>query len=281
MSQRGAPAGAPGGGEGAPPQFDLWYDIGSDIPPRELWEHDPDSVYYFDTAGRLVHEEVMRGAHGRLLDVGSGSGLQLLEYARVGTVRVYGLDMSHLLLRQSHTGLTSAGVDVGLISGAAEHLPFGNGTFERIVCQGSLDHFADPDAFLRESARLLKGEGRLIIALQNFDSASCRISRATYRLRGAAGIARDDPTGAERPYWRIPHNHTFRGNVAVLKRLAGRYLELERMYGVSMFWLLPSWRRLLKRAAPRTADRMLRAADRGARRMPGLADMIISTWRKP
>jgi SAM-dependent methyltransferase len=264
-----------------PPGFDPWYDIGSDIPPRELWEHDPDSVYYFDTAGRLVHEAVMLGAHGRLLDVGSGSGLQMLAYAESGRVQVFGLDMSHVLLRQSHKGLTSAGVDVGLISGAAEHLPFGSGTFERIVCQGSLDHFSDPDGFLRDASRLLKGEGKLIVALQNFDSASCRISRAMWRLRGAAGVARDDPTGAGRPYWRIPENHTFRGNVPVLRRLAGRYLELESMYGVSMFWLLPSWRRLLKRVSPRTADRLLRATDRIARRAPSLADMIISTWRKP
>lgn len=261
-------------------RFDPWYDIGSDIPPRELWEHDPDSVFYFDTAGRMVHAAVMRGAHGRLLDVGSGSGLQLLSYAEAGKVRVVGLDMSHVLLRQSHEGLTSAGIDVGLISGAAEHLPFAGGTFDRIVCQGSLDHFVDPAAFLAEAARLLNRDGRLIVALQNFDSASCRISRTMFRLRGAAGVARDDPTGAGRPYWEIPENHTFKGNVRVLKRLAERHLELEQMYGVSMFWLLPSWRRLLKKTSPRTADRLLRTVDRAARRAPGLADMIISTWRK-
>ena len=92
-------------------------------------------------------------------------------------------------------------------------------------------------------------------------------------------MSRDDPTGSERPYWQIPDNHTFRGNLAVLRELAGDDLRMERAFGVSMFWLVPSWRKVLHTLPPKGADMLLRAADRCARRAPTLGDMIVSVWR--
>jgi hypothetical protein len=94
-------------------------------------------------------------------------------------------------------------------------------------------------------------------------------------------VPRADPTGGDRPYWRIPPNHTFKGNTRVLRELGSRDLQLERMYGVSMFWLLPVWRRALKLVPRRVAFLILRLADGVARRAPSMADMIISVWRRP
>jgi hypothetical protein len=131
---------------------------------------------------------------------------------------------------------------------------------------------------MAECARLLAPAGKLVIALQNFDSASCRISRWLYGLRGLLRMRRDDPSGAARPYWQIPHNHTFKGSARVLRNIGERHLRLERMYGVSMFWLLPMWRRVLRLAPPRIANAMLRRADGVARRVPSAADMLISVW---
>ena len=91
-------------------------------------------------------------------------------------------------------------------------------------------------------------------------------------------MSRADPTGADRPYWQIPHNHTFKGNARVMRRLGERHLQLERMYGVSMVWLLPMWRRVLRILPARVANLKLRAADSIARRAPSMADMLISVW---
>lgn len=276
--------------------FDPAYEIDEDIPPRELWENDRDSVYYFDTVVRRVIETTLDGARGRVLDVGSGDGHQLLALLRAtsppgpafnsansggggGGVTLFGLDLSRVLVARSMRAFESEPRPPRIVWASAERLPYADGVFNRIVCQGSLDHFGDASAFLAECARVLAPDGRLIIALQNFDSASCRISRALYRLRGLLRMSRVDPTGGERPYWQIPHNHTFKGSVRVLRELGERQLRLDRMYGVSMFWLLPMWRRLLRGLPAPAANALLRAADRIGRRMPSLADMLISVWR--
>ncbi len=263
-----------------PPESDQAYEIDSDIPPRELWEHDRDSVYYFDTVVKRVIETTLDGARGRVLDVGCGDGHQLLALLRADRegVSLYGLDLSRVLVGKSVAAFRDEPRPPRIVWAASERMPFADGTFDRIVCQGSLDHFGDPGAFMAECARTLAPGGRLIVALQNFDSASCRISRALYGLRGLLRMQRADPTGTDRPYWQIPHNHTFKGNARVMRKLAGRCLQLERMYGVSMFWLLPMWRRALRMMPAPIASAMLRGADGFARRAPSVSDMLISVW---
>jgi SAM-dependent methyltransferase len=263
-----------------PPEPDQAYEIDEDIPPRELWEHDRDSVYYFDTVVRRVIETTLEGAHGRVLDVGSGDGHQLLRLLRADGpgVSLYGLDLSRVLVGKSVSAFRDEPRPPRIVWASAERMPFADASFDRIVCQGSLDHFGDASAFLAECARTLAPGGRLVIALQNFDSASCRISRAFYGLRGLLRMSRVDPTGSDRPYWKIPHNHTFKGSASVMQRLGERHLRLERMYGVSMFWLLPMWRRVLRVLPERVANLKLRGADAIARRVPSLADMLISVW---
>jgi SAM-dependent methyltransferase len=219
-------------------------------------------------------------ARGRVLDVGSGDGHQLLRLLQANRqgVSLYGLDLSRVLVGKSVAAFRNEPQPPRIVWASAERMPFADASFDRIVCQGSLDHFGDAAVFMAESARLLAPGGQLIIALQNFDSASCRISRALYRLRGVLRMNRADPSGAARPYWQIPHNHTFKGNARVMRRLGERHLQLARMYGVSMFWLLPMWRRVLRMMPARIADAMLGGADRFAYRAPSMADMLISVW---
>ncbi len=262
--------------------FDPAYEIDTDIPPREVWEHDRDSVYYFDTVVKRVLETVLDGARGRVLDVGSGDGHQLLALLRAEQdgVSLYGIDLSRVLVARSRGAFVDEPSPPAIVWGTAEQMPFIDGSFNRIVCQGSLDHFGDASSFFADASRALAPGGRLIVALHNFDSASCRISRALYGLRGLMRVPRADPTGGDRPYWRIPPNHTFKGNTRVLRELGSRDLKLEQMYGVSMFWLLPIWRRALKLVPRRVAFLILRLADVVARRAPSMADMIISVWRR-
>jgi SAM-dependent methyltransferase len=258
---------------------DASYDIISDIALRQHWANDPDSAFYFDRTVESVFEATMDGARGYLLDVASGDGSQLRSFSGTARVKPVGLELSGPLIGRARSTFERDGIRAALVRGDAQRLPFDDGIFDRIVCQGSLDHFPAPRAFLAEAARVLAPEGRLVIALHNYDSASCRISRALYALRGSLGMPRDDPTGSDRPYWQIPDNHTFRGNLAVLREFAGADLRMERAFGVSMFWLVPSWRKLLRALPPRGADMLLRAADGCARRAPTLGDMIVSVWR--
>jgi SAM-dependent methyltransferase len=164
-----------------------------------------------------------------------------------------------------------------MLRGIAEDLPFRGGAFDRVLCQGSLDHFADARAFMREAARITAPDGRVVIALANFESLSCRAGRAVDRAKRRLGRARPP----WRMYFEIPEDHNVKGDAPFVRALGGDALVLDRIFGISMLWLAPRWGSLLDRLPEGAARRVWRALDRIAHRRPQHADMIISIWRKP
>jgi SAM-dependent methyltransferase len=167
------------------------------------------------------------------------------------------------------------GQEVVLVRGIAERLPFADDSFDCVICQGSLDHFAQPDQFMAEVARILKPGGRLVIALANFDSLSCRLGRLVHRFRRRFRMA-EMPA---RHYWQPPQNHTFKGNAAVLRRLATPWLRLEPMHGVSLLWLVRRWSLFVDSLPEPVAWALLRTADRLAYHVPSLSDTLIAVGR--
>ncbi|MGB6838392.1 MAG: class I SAM-dependent methyltransferase [Dehalococcoidia bacterium] len=254
------------------PGVDLHYDLEDDIPPPPYRR---DTRFVFARLARAVLNEVVAGGPGRVLDVGCGYGIQLRRlYAR--GCEPWGLDASAALLRYCRRQAAEHGASLVLVHGVAERLPFRTASFDRVICQGSLDHFAQPRAFMSEVARILKPEGRAIIALANFDSLSCIVARCLYRAKEALNLPlRRD----HRPFWQVPDNHTFKGNLRVLEGLGRPWLELERCYGISLLWLLTRWSLFVEGLPEDTARGLLRTADRIAYRLPKAADMIVSVWR--
>jgi SAM-dependent methyltransferase len=208
----------------------------------------------------------------RTLEVASGVGLQLQKLVQNGC-QAWGLDASPDLARESRERAGGRGVPV--VCAIAEELPFLDRSFDSIICQGSLDHFADPHRFLSEVARVLKPEGRAIIVISNFDSLSCRLGRALFALRKAFRR----PVYEGRNYWDIPDNHTFRGTNRVLRELCEPHLKMVECRGISLLWLFNRWTRLMEVLPESIAWTLMRASDKIAYRLPGLADMIISVWR--
>jgi SAM-dependent methyltransferase len=212
---------------------------------------------------------------GRVLDVACGAGKLLAGIAHRGVTAV-GLDPSEEML--ALTRASCEGKDVLLVRSLGEQLPFAGATFDRLVCQGSLDHFVEPQAFIAEAARVMRPEGRLVIGLANYESLSCRLGR----LRHAIGrrVWRNRPETDERAYWEIPLDHFHKGDLRFVKTLGGAHLRLERCYGVSMLWLFRGWDRALERLPGGAARNVLGGLDKVAQRLPGQADMIISVWQR-
>ncbi len=249
--------------------LDLDYTIDDDIPPSPK----RDSQFIFARAPQLVTEKATDGQRGRVLDVGCAFGEQM-ALLRARRWESWGLDASFALAHYCRTRF--AGEEPSpVVAGTAEQLPFRDRSLDSIVCQGSLDHFAHPDAFLREAARVLKPQGRLVIALANYDSLSCRLARATFGLRRM--LRR--PVLSGRHYWEIPRNHTFRGTPAVLQRLAEPYFEPVECRGVSLLWLFPRWTQLMELLPQRAAWWAMSILDAIAYRAPAIADMSVSVWR--
>lgn len=251
---------------------DLHYEPKVDIPPPPYRR---DTRFIFARLARAVVNEVAAGGPGRVLDVGCGYGIQLRRLHARGC-EPWGLDASAALLGYCRRQAAEHGAALVLVLGVAERLPFRAASFDQVICQGSLDHFAQPRAFMSEVARILKPEGRAIIALANFDSLACILARSLYRTKEALNLPlRTD----HRPFWQIPDNHTFKGNLRVLESLGRPWLEMERCYGISLLWLFTRWSLFLEALPEDTARGLLRAADHIAYHLPGAADMIISVWR--
>ncbi|MDE3096415.1 MAG: methyltransferase domain-containing protein [Chloroflexota bacterium] len=238
-----------------------------------------DSVYLFRAledamvALATAHPGGHTARPGRVLDVACGTGKQAMRIAARGCVSI-GVEASMEMIGVGRWVHPES--DARIVRGIAESLPFADASFDRVICQGSLDHFADPHAFMREAARVVARDGRVVIALANFESASCRLGRA---VDGAKRVLRR-PRPPWRLYWETPEDHNVRGDLPFVRTLGGDALVLERCTGLSLFWLFEPYGRLLDALPERAAATLWRRLDRLARARPRHADMIISIWRR-
>jgi SAM-dependent methyltransferase len=98
----------------------------------------------------------------RLLDIACGGGYFLAEAEKTG-VEGCGLDISTVAAKQASRNAPHTAV----LCGNGESLPFLDETFDYAVNLGSLEHFLNPEQGVRETARVLKKEGKALFLLPN------------------------------------------------------------------------------------------------------------------
>jgi ubiquinone/menaquinone biosynthesis C-methylase UbiE len=101
-------------------------------------------------------------AHGEVLELGVGSGLNLPFYDRAKVTKVTGIDPSAPLLERATARATEAPVAVELLRGRAEALPFADRSFDSAVVTYSLCSVEDPARALAEVRRVLRPDGELL-----------------------------------------------------------------------------------------------------------------------
>jgi SAM-dependent methyltransferase len=249
------------------PDFDLTYSIHD----FEAGTH-RDSHFLYEAIENTMVELSTDIAGGRVLDVACGTGRVAMRIAERGCVAV-GAEASTEMIGVGR--YVQPGSRAMMVRSIAEALPFADGSFDRVICQGSLDHFADPAAFMREAARVLRPDGRVVIALANFESLSCRAGRTVDRIKRRLGR----PRPQWRPYWEIPEDHNVKGDLPYVRSLGGDDLALDRCFGISLFWLFSRYGAVLDRLPHGVARRVWRGLDRLARARPRDSDMIITVWR--
>jgi ubiquinone/menaquinone biosynthesis C-methylase UbiE len=100
-------------------------------------------------------------ARGEVLEVAVGTGLNLPFYGR--DARVTGVDLSPAMLEVARRRAGELGREVALREGDAHHLPFGDASFDSVVCTFSLCNIPDPHQALTEMRRVLRPGGRLVL----------------------------------------------------------------------------------------------------------------------
>ena len=137
------------------------------------------------------------GPPGRMLDVPCGDG-HIAREARALGYRVYGLDL-----------FPSAGVR-GVQADACAPLPFQDESFDVLVSMEGIEHFENQMRFLRECARVLKPDGRLILSTPNVMHLSSRVSGfLTGQRVMKQGLVNEYSTLRDVVHGRPYHGHAF------------------------------------------------------------------------
>jgi SAM-dependent methyltransferase len=147
---------------------------------------------------RAVAREALRPAPGqRLLDAGAGAGEVARDLAAaVGRDgEVVAMDASARTLAAARA-LTPPDLPIRFVQGDITHLEFQAGTFDGVRSERVLQHLADPDAAVRELARVTRPGGRVCLIDTDWESLAVDGIRADL-----TASLRDRLLGAD------PHHH--------------------------------------------------------------------------
>jgi ubiquinone/menaquinone biosynthesis C-methylase UbiE len=106
---------------------------------------------------------LLEAAHGRVLDVGAGTGANLGQYPMDRVSELVLLDVSRGMLARAAARAGRVGLAVELREASAEQLPFEDAGFDTVVFTLSLCTIPDPARALREAARVLRPDGKLLV----------------------------------------------------------------------------------------------------------------------
>jgi SAM-dependent methyltransferase len=248
----------------------------SDVIPTGM---SPDSEFLFERMTDVTLDHTCAAPGRWILDVASGVGQDSLALARQGA-RVVGAEPSARMIAMAELfgeeKLEAGDPAPSWVRGWADALPFDADRFDASFCKGAMDHFDTPEAAIAEMARVTKRDGRVVLAIANFDSLACRVTRAIDEFR-------EDwlgwgPMRGRRGY-DTPSDHFTRYELALMKDQAAKHLDIETLQGVSIGWGLPGWATLVCRLPRPVAWTLLRGLDALARQWPTLSDVIVIVGR--
>ncbi len=94
----------------------------------------------------------------RALDIGSGAGFLAEEFARLG-FSVVGVDPSPVAVDAARRHARQSGLSIEYLVGAGESLPVPDMAYDVVYCCDVLEHVADLDRVIAETARVLRPGG--------------------------------------------------------------------------------------------------------------------------
>jgi ubiquinone/menaquinone biosynthesis C-methylase UbiE len=129
---------------------------------------------------RQMRRELLRGARGRTIDIGAGTGANIDFYPAEVDELVLAEPSPHMA-RRLRRRAASAARRSEVVEAPAERLPFPDDSFDTAVFTLVLCTVPDPEAAVSEAGRVLRPGGRLLF-LEHVRSESQRTARWQDRL---------------------------------------------------------------------------------------------------
>ncbi len=172
-------------------------------------------------------------AHGRVLELGVGTGLNLAFYDPTRVEQVVAIDPSAALLARAQARATAAPVPVELRAANAEALPFAAASFDSVLVTYSLCSIDQLGAALGETRRVVRPGGDVIFV-----------------EHGRA----PDPGPRRWQRWLTPAWRRIGGGCRLDRDIAAAFLdagfalpELETAYGAGRRWLSYTYQGVARR----------------------------------
>jgi ubiquinone/menaquinone biosynthesis C-methylase UbiE len=115
---------------------------------------------HYDYCAKLIAS----GSH--VLDVGAGKGNFSCEMAKRG-YKAYGIEINPEYIELANKKAQTEGVDISIVEGRAENLPYEDGKFVFVNASEVTEHVDDPIKMCKEIYRVLGSGGKAYISFHN------------------------------------------------------------------------------------------------------------------
>ena len=144
-------------------------------------------------------EKVVPRAHGRVVEIGIGSGRNLPFYDPAKVERVIGIDPDDAIWKRAGEAVAAVPFPVERLGLSGEKLPLDDASADTVVCTYTLCTIPDPEAALHEMTRVLKPGGAILFSEHGrapdagVAKWQTRIEPLWKRMAGGCHLTRDIP----------------------------------------------------------------------------------------
>ena len=148
---------------------------------------------------RYQRAKIIPLAKGKVLEIGIGSGLNLMHYDNKKVDSLTGIDPSIEIWDLNKSKIEHLKFDFNFIKAFAEELPFKDNEFDNLVITYSLCTIKDPQRALLEAKRVIKPSGKLLFCEhglapdQNVQFWQNKINPYWKRIGGGCNLNKDIP----------------------------------------------------------------------------------------
>jgi ubiquinone/menaquinone biosynthesis C-methylase UbiE len=134
----------------------------------------------FDVLAQRISQIIP--AEGHVLEVAPGPGYLAIEIAKRGRYQVAGVEISKTFVEIERANAQAAGVTIDFQQGDAARLPFGDASFDFVVCTAAFQNFTRPAQALSEMHRVLRPQGKALVIDLRRDVSPAEISQEVEKM---------------------------------------------------------------------------------------------------